>query len=121
MDKEQTLQTFWSQFGVPAYDESTVPEDATYPRITYEVITDNIGVQNTLTASIWARGKGWKEVTDILHTVEETLGYGGETLHCRGGIIWINRGRPFAQRMNDPDDSIRRIVVNIQVEFITEV
>ena len=125
MDKEQTLHQFWSQFkldkvSVPAYDSSTVPEDATYPRITYEVITDNIGVQNVLTASIWDRSRSWQSVTEILHDIEDTIGYGGQTLHCKGGMVWISRGVPFAQRMADTDDSIRRIVVNIEVEFITE-
>lgn len=121
MDKEQTLQAFWSQFGVPAYDQNTVPEDAPYPRITYEVITDNFNVANVLTASIWDRSTSWKSVTDIQHQIESRLGYGGQTLHCSGGMVWINRGAPFAQRMSDTDDSIRRIVINTEVEFITEV
>ena len=126
MDKEQALHQFWSQFkvdgkSIPAYDQSTVPDDAPFPRITYEVITDNFGVQNVLTASIWDRSKSWQGVTDILHEVEEQLGRGGQTLHCKGGMVWIYRGMPFAQRMPDTDDSIRRIVINIEGEFITEV
>lgn len=120
MDKEQAIHSFWSQFAT-AYDENTVPEDAVYPRITYEVITDNFGVQNVLTASIWDRSTSWKSVTDILHRIESQLTYGGQTVHCDGGMVWVQRGVPFAQRMNDPDDSLRRIVLNIETEFITEV
>ena len=121
MDKEQTLQAFWSQFGVPAYDQGTVPDDAPLPRITYEVITDNIGSSNILSASIWDRSQSWKSVTDILHQIEDKVGRGGQTLHCNGGIVWVNRGVPFAQRMTDTDDTIRRILISIEVEFITEV
>lgn len=120
MDKEQALHNFWSQFGT-AYEQSTVPDDATLPRITYEVITDNFGAQNVLSASIWDRSTSWKSVTDILHTIESTLGYGGQTIHYDEGMMWVKRGVPFAQRMTDTDDSIRRIVVNIEVEYISEV
>lgn len=121
MTKEQALQEFWSQFGTPAYDQATVPEDATYPRITYEVITDNFNVQNVLTASIWDRSTSWVGCSNVLHEIESKLGRGGQTLHCDGGAVWIYRGMPFAQRMTDTDDSIRRIVINVEVEFLTEV
>ena len=121
MDKEQALHQFWSQFEVPAYDQNTVPDDAAYPRITYEVITDNINAPHVLGASIWGKGKSWQEVTGILHRIENTLGYGGQTVSFDGGMVWISRGSPFSQRMSDTDDSIRRIVINIQAEYITEV
>ena len=120
MDKEQAIHYFWNQF-TNAYDQGTVPEDAPYPRITYEVITDEFDVQNVLTASIWDKSSSWAGCTNILHQIESRLGRGGQTLHCDGGAVWIYRGMPFAQRMTDTDDSIRRIVVNIEVEYLTEV
>lgn len=121
MDKEQALQSFFAGFGIPAYDENTVPDNASLPRITYQVITDNFGAQNVITASIWDRSKSWKGVTDILHDIENLLGYGGHTVKYDGGMIWLCRGMPFAQRMGDTDDSIRRIVINVQVEYLSEV
>ena len=120
MNKEQALHSFWSQFGT-AYDQNTVPEDAELPYITYEVITDNFGSQTILSASIWDRGTSWESVTNILHSIENVLGYGGQTIVYEGGLLWIKRGTPFSQRMNDPDDSIRRILINIEVEFNSEV
>ena len=120
MDKEQALHSFWSQFGT-AYDRNTVPEDAALPRITYEVATDNFGAQNILMGSIWDRSTSWKSVTDILHSIEEALGYGGQTIKYDRGLLWVKRGMPFAQRMADEDDSIRRIVINIEVEYLSEV
>lgn len=120
MDKEQALHKFWSQFGV-AYDENTVPDDAELPRITYEVMTDDFGNQNVLTGSIWDRSTSWKSVTDIVHEIERTLTRGGQTIGYDGGMLWIKRATPFAQRMSDTDSSIRRIVVSIEVEYISEV
>lgn len=121
MDKEQALNSFWSQFGVPAYDANTVPEDADLPRITYDVITDNFGVSNILSASIWDRSRSWKSVTDIQHEIESRLGYGGQIIPYDRGTLWVKRGVPFAQRMSDTDDSIRRIVISIEVEYTSEV
>lgn len=121
MDKEQALHTFWSQFGVKAYDENTVDEDAELPRITYEVMTDNFEKENALTASIWDRSRSWGNVTNILHRIENTLGMGGQTIRYTNGLLWVKRGMPFSHRMSDPDDSIRRILVTIEVEYISEV
>lgn len=121
MDKEQALQSFFQSFGIPAYDENTVPDDAPLPRVTYQSITDNFNVQNVLGASIWDRNKSWKSVTDILHQIENELGYGGTTIRYNNGLLWLYRGVPFAQRMGDEDDSIRRIVLNIEVEYMSEV
>ena len=40
MNKEQAIHFFWSQFGLPAYDENSVPDDAQMPYITYNVVID---------------------------------------------------------------------------------
>ena len=37
MDSAQTLQAFWSSFGLKAYDENTVSETAALPYLTYNV------------------------------------------------------------------------------------
>ena len=120
MNKEQALHSFWSQFG-NAYDRNTVPDDATFPRITYESATDNFGGQLILSASLWDRSTSWAAITELLHTIETTLGMGGQTIGYDGGMLWVKRGTPFAQRMPDEDDSIRRIVINIETEYLSEV
>jgi hypothetical protein len=38
MNKSQALQSFWESFGIPAYNEYTVPDNAEMPYITYSVI-----------------------------------------------------------------------------------
>jgi hypothetical protein len=114
MRKEQALHKFWSSFGVPAYDANTVPEDAPLPRITYEIATDSYDMIVSLTASIWSRSKSWVEATEIKDAIEEEIANGGTVID---GILWITTRTPFAQRMNDPDDSIRRIVLNLNAEY----
>lgn len=117
MQKEMAIQRFWSSFGVPAYDENTVPEDAAFPRITYSVSTDTFDRSVSMIASIWSRSKSWVQVTEIKDLVEEELGRGGSLVKYDGGTLWMKPGTPFAQRMGDTDDSIRRIVLNLEAEF----
>lgn len=120
MDKAQILQSFWSGFGVPAYDENTVPENAALPRITYAVALDSFDSPVSISASIWYRSTSWAVITKKAEEISKAIGPGGVVLKCDGGHVWIKRGSPFSQRMSDPDDSIRRVYLNIEVEFLTE-
>lgn len=121
MTSTEALQNFWSSFGVPAYDENTVPDNAPLPRITYEVRISSLGYPVQITASIWARSKKWESVEDIAYAINQELSFGGSSLHFSGGIIWLSRGDTFIQRMSDPDKSIRRILLTLQAEYISEV
>ena len=51
MTAEQTLHSFWSSFGLTAYDENSVPDDAVLPYITYSVSYDSFDNNVSLTAS----------------------------------------------------------------------
>ncbi len=122
MNKAQAIHSFWSSFGLPAYDQSSVPNGkggAVMPYITYEVKTDNIDSEVMLTASVWYRSYSWEAVTLKSDEVAQRI---GEILPIPldNGYCWIKRGVPFAQRMSDEDDSVRRILINITVEYLTE-
>lgn len=121
MNKEQAIHTFWSGFGIPAYDEQTVPDNAKMPYITYRVVTDSIGNVCNLTGSIWYRSTSWREVSDKAAEVAQAVGqYGFTKLKLDDGYVWFTKGAPFAQRMSDPaSDMIRRIYLNVQAEFLT--
>lgn len=124
-NKEQAIHNFWSQFSIPAFDEQTVPSgenSPSMPYITYEVSTDNIGEPVALTGSLWYSGTSWVRITEKLHEIENYVGYGGVSIPISGGYLWISRGQPFAQRMSDDTNkNIRRIIVNIMVEYLTAV
>lgn len=118
MDKEQAFNSFWNSFDIPAYDASTVPDDAPFPRITYNLAINEFGLATSLNASIWDKSTGWGRITDIAHRIDSRLSEGGQTVKYDGGMIWIKKGNPFFQRMGDPDDTIRRIVVIIELEYL---
>lgn len=118
MDKLQAYSKFWESFGIPAYDELTVPDGAQLPYITYETATDDFDNTVFLTASIWYRGTSWAEVTAKEKQISQSIGRGGSTIKYDEGAFWIRKRNTWATRMQDPDDdTIRRIVLQYTVEF----
>lgn len=121
MNKAQAIQKFWSSFNIPAYDETTVPDDAKMPYITYRVVTDSIGAVCNLSGSIWYRSSSWRDISNKAEEIARAVGqYGFTKEKLDDGYMWVVKGTPFAQRMSDPeDDMIRRIYINLQAEFLT--
>lgn len=128
MDKDIVLHNFWSQFA-PAYNENSVPDErdivaihgSAFPRITYDMVMGDSMDENAMSASVWDRSSSWNGVFDIFNQINDTLGNGGVILPCNGGGLWVKKASPWAQTLGDAsDDSIRRIFLNISVEFITD-
>ncbi len=124
MDKEQALHDFWSSFGLEAYDSNTVPTGGNapaFPYITYDVGTDSLDSPIVLSGNLWYYGQSWQEITSKCHEIEKQIAeFGFYVKRIDEGYMWITKGHPFAQRMaDDTSDMIRRIYIQIQVEFMT--
>lgn len=121
MNKAQALQEFWGSFGLPAYDENTVPDDAQMPYITYEVATDSLGNVVPVAASLWYRSNSWTAISLKALEIEGRLrDMNPPALKFDGGRLYLFRGTPFAQRMEDPEDgAVRRIYINANAEFLS--
>lgn len=122
--KAAAYYTFWSQFGVPTYEENSV-EDGEYspgfPRLTYEFGDDAFSDYGlSLAASLWYRSSSWVEANAKAAEISAVIGRGGVQFPCTGGSCWITRGSPWALRMGDEnDDQIKRIVFNVTVRWNT--
>lgn len=117
MDKMQTLHSFWSGFGLKAYDENTVPDGAVLPYLTYSAASANFDEPVMVSSSLWYRSMSWLDISQKADEINDAIGVGGVTIPFDGGMLWIKRGTPFAQRMSDEDDTIRRIYLNVEAEF----
>ena len=123
MDKEQALHSFWSSFGLNAYDENTVPDNALAANngkyLTYNVSTASFEEPTPLYANLWYKSSSWSQITAKANEIAKRIGRGGRLVPFDGGAIWICRGTPFSQRMADERDTIRRIYINVMAEFIS--
>ena len=120
MTKAAAMYQFWSSFGLTAYEENTVPDDAAFPYITYQLVTDSFDREIPLSASLWYRSESWNGINAKTEEISQKISRGGKIMPCDGGAIWLKRGQPFAQNMGDErDDLIKRKYINITAEFMT--
>ena len=120
MTKAAAIYQFWNSFGLTVYEENSVPDDAAFPYITYQLVTDSFDREIPLTASIWYRSESWAGINAKTEAISQKISRGGKIIPCDGGAIWLKRGQPFAQNMGDEsDDLIKRKYLNITAEFMT--
>lgn len=125
MTKASAIYNFWSSFGLDTYEENSVyqMDDApAFPYLTYEFNSDSFGGNSIpLSASLWYRTTSWVKANEKAEEISKAIGMGGIFLKCDGGYIWIKRSSPFAQSMgDDTDDSVKRKVLKISMEFLTD-
>ena len=120
MTKAAAIYQFWNSFGLTAYEENSVPDEAAFPYITYQLVTDSCDREIPLAASIWYRSESWTAINAKTEEISQKISRGGKIISCDGGAIWLKRGQPFAQSMVDEsDDLIKRKYLNITAEFMT--
>ena len=134
MTKAAAWHNFWSAFGIPAYEENSVPDgedDPGFPRLTYQFGTDSFSDYSmSLTVSIWYRDPSWVSINAKAEEIGAMIGREyGDSVPCDGGYFRVKRGSPWALRMggegsglttvNLNDDYIRRIVFNVEVAWYT--
>lgn len=120
MDKVETIHAFWAGFGWEAYDEGTVPDDAGYPRITYNIATDELGNPIAMWASLWDRSTSWSRIDQKVEEIAVAIkNMHPPAIKFDDGRVFITKGVPFAQRMVDEDDMVRRVYLNITVEYFS--
>ena len=120
MEKIPAIIDFWNSFGIPAYDEQDVPEDAKYPYITYELAIGNFESEIALSAGLWYRSSNWEAISKKCDEISYKL-HTMSPIKINNGYIRLWEGAtPLFQRMAyENDDKVKRIVVNIMAEYMT--
>lgn len=119
--KFEAFHAFCESFGLTAYEETTVPTGTNapvLPYITYSLPYDVFNRPVSATMNIWTRSTSWSSALKKFSEIEKEIN-SGKYIICDGGALLITFGSPIMNRMgDDSDDAIRRIVININVEFI---
>lgn len=124
MDKWQGLQSFWESFGIPAYDENSVPDNAEMPYITYQAATGAFEASVPLSASVWYYGTRWDGVSRKVEEISKRLNtWTLVRLDDKQSILLAKSNTSqFAQRMNDEDETglVKRIYLTLSAEYFTK-
>lgn len=121
MSKASALQTWFSGFGLTAYEESNVKASPTFPYLTYTYATGDFDSGEVpIIVNLWYRTEGNTAINAKSEEIYSRIGRGGVHVPVEGGAIWLKRGSPFSQALAEPSDAnIRRRYINITAEFLT--
>lgn len=121
MTPEAAVYTFLSSFGIPAYAASSVPDQATFPYLTYDLVLGEWGQPEVnMPVNVWYRTDSEAIPNAKVREISQAIGMGGITLPCDGGMLWVKKGSPWAQAMTveGEDEKVKRRYININIEFL---
>lgn len=122
MTPEAAIYSFLNSFSIPAYASSSVPDQAAFPYITYDlVIGEWMRGEVNMSVDVWYRTESEAIPNAKVREIAEAIGYGGVTIPCDGGMLWLKKGSPWAQTMTveGEDEKVKRRYVNVNIEFLT--
>lgn len=118
LDKFTAQKVYWQSFGLPAYQELTVPEDAKFPYITYQTASGSLGGVVNVSASIYYKGTSWKSIMQEVLQMEKVV---DRQVVIEGGMMKVRKPvSNFAQPMSEAADTkVRRMLLTVEVEFLS--
>ena len=120
----KALYAFYSQFGIPAYAEDSVPDDPDDPKsnppyITYTVPQSGVFESATHQARIWyPADKGAPSNVDVNAKADEVIaaiGRSGRKLKAGNGYVYIFRGGGTVAQHQPSDDTTRIVYLNLEL------
>lgn len=122
MTPEAAIYQFLSGFGIPAYASTSVPDQAEFPYITYDlVIGEWMQGEVNMPVNVWYYTESEAIPNAKVRQISDAIGIGGVTLRCDGGMLWLKKGSPWAQAVTIEGEmeKVKRRYVNINIEFLT--
>lgn len=122
MAPEAAIYGFLNGFSIPAYASASVPDQAQFPYITYDLVLGEWGQPEVnMPVNVWYRTESEAQPNAKVREIGERIGMGGVLLHCDGGVLWVKKGSPWAQAVTveGEDEKVKRRYVNINIEFLT--
>lgn len=116
----EALFSWLSGLGFDVYAEGSVPVGAEMPYATCQWARGAWGGgEVAVAADLWMRTESEAEANGAADAVSASLGLSGVLLPCDGGALWVKRGAPWMQALQDADSAVRRRRLNLSVEFLT--
>lgn len=122
MTPEAAIYQFLASFGIPAYAAASVPDQAAFPYISYElVIGEWLAGDANMAVNVWYRTESEAQPNAKVREIGAAIGHSGVTLQCDGGLLWLKKGSPWAQSVviDGEDEKVKRRLLNISIETMT--
>lgn len=119
--KAAAIQSFMSGFGMPAYASGSVPDSAAYPYVEYDLEVGAFGETCAASMRLWFKTRSEKAPNEKVEEIARRVTRGGVIVPCDGGAVWIKRGAPFSQSMAGDEPLVKMRLVNLEIEFMTEI
>ena len=107
------LNQFFSQFG-KAYIETSVPESAEFPYITYKCGSEDWNNKSLISCSIYSKSSSYLELSEIAEKILDSA-RDGAIINVDGGYLCIYLGEPEFQIVPNTDYNIRQGYINFVV------
>ena len=108
----KAMKDFFSGFGLPAYEEYSVPDDVELPYITYHLAEPEPFEKASMYAQVWFRTKSNAEILEVADAIVGAIGV-GKILENRGGYTVLWNETPNIQIL--VDDDVRRAYINLSI------
>lgn len=112
-DVARALSNFWNSFSIPAYVEDIVPDNATFPYITYTVAEPDWNESANIQARVWYQDRSLVSINAKVTEIKQAIGE-GKSIKTETGFITIYRDVNFSQ--HQPYDDIGKS--NIKVIYL---
>ena len=122
MTRAAALHQFFNGLGgLDAYVNTSVPKEANLPYMTYEYVLGGFEDTYQPTVQLWDHTDSEASLNAIGEKIYDAIGRGGQIVHYDDGAMWIKRGTPFMQSMqNEADPAIKRRILAIEIEFLND-
>lgn len=115
------LYDFFSGFGIPAYLQDNIPDNAQMPYITYELIEPEPLATALLYFSVWYRDTSVTAICAKADEIKAAIG-NGKSLPTPSGVVYLFRERnsPFGKIINDPNRETKRALFALLIHANTD-
>ena len=112
-----SLQAFLEGFGVPAYDDNSLPGNATLPYLTYTPVITVWRDSTLFLVRLWdypGPDQSADRLYEIVDRISEAVGE-GIRIPAEEGYITLYKGNPWAQPQPTPEIRARVIILNFEI------
>ena len=108
------LKTFAESFGLPAYTNSSVPDDVSLPYIVYPMTEPEWNQKASFYFLIWARTTGYADLLEKADAIRAAVGVGVK-IPLEDGYLVIWPETPAIQEMSDVEHNLKGIYINLSI------